>query len=136
MLSRGLRNCNPGNIRLSCSKFKGEVTPSKDAEFKEFLSIEWGYRAMFVILHNYDELYSINTLSKIISRWAPHTENDTSAYIRSVAKRLGCGTTSHINTLDRETMIALVSSMSWIENGEKANPADVLAGWKLFSGSC
>ncbi len=132
MLSRGLRNCNPGNIRLSVSKFQGEVVPSTDPDFKQFEQMAWGYRAMFVIIHNYNELYSINTLNKIIARWAPQHENDTNSYIRSVAKRLGCTTNAHINTLDRDVMCRLVASMSWIENGTKADSKEVEAGWMLF----
>ncbi|MFI3304885.1 MAG: structural protein P5 [Rikenellaceae bacterium] len=135
MSSRGLRNCNPGNIRRSVSRFQGEVAQSTDPEFKQFESIEWGYRAMFVIIHNYNELYAINTLDKIVARWAPPHENDTNGYVRSVAKRLGCMTTSHINSLDRDTMCQLVASMSWIENGIKAEVPEVEAGWELFAGS-
>ena len=49
-MSRGLDNRNPGNIRRSRVRYRGEVQPSGDADFKQFESMEWGYRAMFVLL--------------------------------------------------------------------------------------
>lgn len=44
---RGLRNNNPGNIRLSSTKYQGEVQPSQDTAFKQFESMAYGYRAIF-----------------------------------------------------------------------------------------
>ncbi len=132
MLSRGLRNCNPGNIRLSTSPFRGEITPSEDPLFKQFETIGWGYRAMFLIIDNYRILYGIDTLDRIISRWAPPIENETSSYIKAVAKRLGCSTCSYIDSRDEQTMMTLVGAMSWIENGTPAKREDLEAGWELF----
>ena len=43
-MSRGLSNCNPGNIRQSKVRYKGEVQPSRDPAFKQFESLAWGYR--------------------------------------------------------------------------------------------
>ncbi len=132
MLSRGIRNNNPGNIRKSLSQFQGEITPSTDPAFKQFKSIEWGYRAMFLIIHNYDQLYGINTLSKIISRWAPDVENDTNIYIKTVAKRLGISSSGYIDSLNREVMVTMVGAMSRIENGVAPEEVDIELGWELF----
>ena len=30
MISRGYKNCNPGNIRINSDKFLGEIIPSGD----------------------------------------------------------------------------------------------------------
>ncbi len=133
MLSRGLRNCNPGNIRLSSSPFRGELIPSEDPEFKQFESMEWGYRAMFLIIHNYNELYGINTLDEIIKRWAPVSENPTADYIRAVAKRLGVGTRSYIDSRNGDVMKVLVGAMARIECGVKPNMKDIEGGWELFT---
>ncbi len=133
MLSRGLRNCNPGNIRRSVSTFRGEVTPSSDAEFKQFESPEWGYRAMFLIIHNYNELYGINTLDRIIERWAPRSENPTHMYIEAVARRLGVKVSAHIDSLDHDTMVAMVGAMSHIECGEPPIVEYLEEGWQLFA---
>ena len=48
-----MRNRNPGNIRRSATKYLGEVAPSRDAAFKQFETMAWGYRAMFVLLDSY-----------------------------------------------------------------------------------
>ena len=56
-MSRGVRNCNPGNIRCSRVRYKGEVLPSQDREFKQFESMAYGYRAMFVLLDTYRRRY-------------------------------------------------------------------------------
>ena len=86
MMSRGLRNNNPGNIRLGAFKYKGEKTKSSDSSFRQFESMEWGYRAMFVLLHTYAQRYRCRTLRDYISRYAPPSENNTEAYIRRVAR--------------------------------------------------
>ena len=56
-LPRGLRNNNPGNIRINGDLFQGEVRPSKDKSFKQFTTLAYGYRAMFKILSNYFKNY-------------------------------------------------------------------------------
>ena len=87
-MSRGTDNCNPGNIRRSKVRYKGERHPSTDASFKQFESMEWGYRAMFVLLDTYRVRYGLNTLREIISRYAPPSENHTGLYIDMVCNIL------------------------------------------------
>lgn len=86
-MSRGLQNCNPGNIRQSKVRYKGEVRPSRDPAFKQFESLAWGYRAIFVLLDTYRIRYGLDTIRGMISRWAPPSENHTETYIRAVADR-------------------------------------------------
>ena len=88
-MSRGLSNCNPGNIRQSKVRYKGEVQPSRDPAFKQFESLAWGYRAVFVLLHTYRVRHGLRTVRGMISRWAPPVENHTEAYIRAVAADTG-----------------------------------------------
>ncbi len=133
MDSRGIRNCNPGNIRKGVSRFRGEVFPSRDLEFKEFESASWGYRAIFLLVKNYNSLYGINTLDGIIKRWAPPCENDTRRYIEVVAQRLGVKASAYIDWSDREVMIPLAWSISKIENGVTPSLSDIEEGWRLFA---
>lgn len=132
-LSRGVRNNNPGNIRHSVTPFRGEVTPSGDAEFKEFESMEWGFRAMLLILHNYGVLYGIDTLDRMIYRWSPPSENDTALYIKAIARRLDCTVGAHIDTLNRDVMVAMVGAMAHIECGVAMDEATIERGWELFA---
>lgn len=132
-MSRGLRNCNPGNIRQSRSNFKGEVRPSRDSAFKQFESMAYGYRAMFVLLNSYHKRYGLTTIREMISRWAPPTENFTEGYIRFVSERSGIAADAEVDSRSERDMIPIVAAMSEIENGVKAAMNDVYEGWKLFS---
>lgn len=131
-MSRGLRNNNPGNIRLSGVTYKGEVTPSRDRAFKTFESAAWGYRAMFMLLHTYEVKHGITTLRGMISRWAPPSENDTESYIKAVAQRAGITPDTRLHTMLRGDMVPVVAAMSRVENGVNAVMGDVNEGWNLY----
>jgi len=49
----------------------------------------YGIRALAKVLTNYKKIHNLNTVRQIISRYAPPNENQTTAYIQSVAKQLG-----------------------------------------------
>ena len=88
-MARGLNNRNPGNIRQSKGRYKGEVRPSRDPAFKQFETMAWGYRAIFVLLHTYRTRHGLRTIAAMIARWAPPSENKTELYIRTVSRRSG-----------------------------------------------
>ena len=130
MTTRGLRNNNPGNIRINGDKFQGEVIPSKDKSFKQFESMAYGYRAIFKILGNYQRNYKLDTIRKMISRWAPESENNTLAYVMTVSSRSGISPDEPVSADNREMMIRIVAAMSFVENGVEADMSDVIAGWE------
>jgi hypothetical protein len=130
-LSRGLRNNNPGNIRLSSTTYQGEVK-SEDTAFKAFKSMAYGYRAMFVLLYTYQKKHHLDTIADMIGRYAPATENHTTAYIKAVSEWSGVPSTCHITATNGDVMIPIVSAMSRVENGTEAVMGDVEKGWKLF----
>lgn len=129
--SRGLKNNNPGNIRLSSTTYQGEV-PSSDSAFKQFKSMAYGYRAMFVLLHSYQRKRGLDTITAMINRYAPAVENHTEAYIKMVSDWSGVPATSRITTTNGDIMIPVVSAMSRVENGVPAVASDVERGWQLF----
>lgn len=131
-LPRGLRNNNPGNIRKSNEVFQGEVIIGKDRDFKQFKSMAYGYRVIFRILLNYEKLYKLTTIRKIIGRWAPENENNTSAYIYLVSSYSGIPVDERIDFTDREQMIQIIAGMSKVENGREAEMSDIIAGWALL----
>lgn len=133
-MSRGLRNCNPGNIRKSRVRYEGEVVPSRDKEFKEFSSMAYGYRAMFVLLDSYRSKYGLCTIRQMLGRYAPPSENFTEGYVRFVSSCTGIAPDEIVNTRADRDMIPIVAAMSQIENGVLANISDVEEGWRLFSG--
>ena len=130
-MSRGIDNCNPGNIRLSKVFYRGEVQPSQDAAFKQFSSMEWGYRAMFVLLDTYARRYGLNTIRGMISRYAPPSENNTEAYIAAVCEWTGIAADEVLDTRSRRDMVPIVGAMSRIENGCSAEQHEVETGWML-----
>lgn len=133
-MSRGLANCNPGNIRQSRVCYKGEVRPSRDPAFKQFESLAWGYRAIFVLLDTYRVRYGLNTVRGMVSRWAPPSENHTEVYIHVVAEAVGIPSDRPLDTRDRTTMLRMAAAISRVENGVAADMDAVERGWELFAG--
>ena len=131
MSARGLRNNNPGNIRKSKDLFLGEIRPSADKSFKQFENMAYGYRAMFRILGNYGRHYKLDTLEKVITRWAPPKENNTNNYIKSVSEWSGVDKDSKVWIDNRQQMCSIVAAMSRMENGVKANMSEVEQGFDL-----
>lgn len=128
-MSRGLRNNNPGNIRMNKDHFQGEIKPSQDKEFKQFETIIFGYRAMFVTLGTYLSR-GHNTIEKIIYVWAPDNENDTQAYINSVVRLSGIPKDRILTAQSGSDYIEIVAAMSRVENGELPNKTDIIEGFE------
>lgn len=132
-MPRGLRLRNPLNIRKSGDVFEGEVVPSTDNSFKRFETAAYGYRAAFKILRTYIGKYGLDTIRKMITRWAPPEDgNHTENYIKAVSERSGIPADDIIYTDNREMMTRVVAAMSYVENGIEAEMGDVIAGWELL----
>ncbi len=129
---RGLRNLNPGNIRRSKTRYKGEKSDSTDAAFKQFESLEWGYRAIFMLLHTYRVRGYGDTIAKMIARYAPPSENNTEAYISRLCQATDIPRDMPLDTLNPEQMIPIVCAISAVENGVDADVDVVSKGWELF----
>lgn len=122
---------NPGNIEKSTGvKWNGEYSCSRP-RFACFETMPQGYRAMFLLLRNYITQHKANTIGKMISRWAPSSENDTNGYISFVEKQSGINRNTVINENDIDSLTKIVSAMSHMENGAKAVAKDVEAGREL-----
>jgi hypothetical protein len=131
-MSRGIENKNPLNIRKNDERFKGEVRPSTDPSFKQFLEPGYGYRAGFVILHTYINKHGLDTIPQIISRWAPGHENPTQSYINFVASKSGISTNQKIDYANPTQMTKLVGAMSQFENGQAPVEAEIFEGWTMY----
>ncbi len=115
---RGIRNNNPGNIKWG-EPWKGlkKGGESIDPVFCVFETPEWGIRALAKILKNYQKIHGLNTPRKIISRYAPPCENQTQAYIQSVAHQLGIYPDSEVDLNDEATLIIFLKAIIRHENG-------------------
>jgi hypothetical protein len=130
-MARGYTNFNPGNIRRSDVVYKGE-RESSDYSFKQFTSMAYGFRALFVLLRTYEVIYHLNTLQSMLNRYAPPTENDTTSYVAFVSGRTRIADISTIDTLNAKQMIPIATAIARMENGSEPDADDVQAGWELF----
>ena len=131
-LPRGLRNNNPGNIRLGNSIWVGEIRPSRDPDFCQFRDMKHGYRALIRLLQNYRRKNKCQTIADMISRWAPSSENNTHAYILDVCRYLQVPTNFVPDIEDRDTMCGLAAAISRHENGVDAEMNDIQEAWNLL----
>ena len=88
-------------------------------------------RAAFIILRNYIERHKLNTIRKIITRWAPASGNNTQAYIETVCLRSHIGPDEVIRWDNTCQMMALLLAMSDVENGQEISLDAVVDGWML-----
>ena len=117
LMSRGIRNNNPGNIRSGPSQWQGMSAVQTDDEYIQFDDPVYGIRAMARLLQNYQANYELNTIRGIISRWAPAHENPTDAYITNVSRTVGVLPDQRINVRDR--MEPLIKAIILQENGRQ-----------------
>ena len=130
MTPRGLRNNNPGNIRITKDKWKGLRPVQEDKEFFQFTEMKWGYRALIRTLQNYHRLHGCRTIADYINRWAPEHENNTSGYISRVCREMQVPTTYVPDVEDKITMCAFAAAISQVENGTPAMMKDIEEGWE------
>lgn len=130
MLARGLRNCNPLNIRrVAGTKWKGQSALQTDASFVCFNALEWGIRAAFCILRTYARRYQCLSPADIVGRWAPPHQNNTDAYIRNVCTWTGFGGRQHLTEADWPR---LVQAMARQESGTTLSEEIINKGFKLY----
>lgn len=119
MATRGIRNNNPGNIRVSKDQWEGMT--GDDGSFVTFDSPESGVRALGKNLLSYGRL-GYDSIEKIINRWAPPNENDTKAYIDSVVAATGIPATQSLDLSDPDTLSSLAQAISFHETGSRYDP--------------
>jgi len=135
-MTRGYKNNNPGNIRLTFDRtgkqtfWKNEIIGT-DKAFKKFKTMVDGYRALFALLVEYNGK-GFNTISKIINRYAPSSENNSTAYISTVSARTKIHPDSVILSSDNDTLKKIVAAISYVENGISADLTDIEKGFNLY----
>lgn len=115
---RGVRNNNPGNLEASSSNpWVGQT--GSDGRFAKFETPEHGIRALGRNLLSYQR-QGIDTVSDIINRWAPPSDNnDTAAYIKSVCAQLGVKADQPLDASNPDTLQALCAAIIKHENGSQ-----------------
>lgn len=111
----GIRNNNPGNIRFTGIDWTGMI--GKQGGFCVFDKMVNGTRAIAVIWRVYLTVDRVKTIREGIARWAPPTENDTSAYVAAVCRETGLNADDPISpTL--ETVRNIIAAIIQHENGQ------------------
>lgn len=129
-LPRGIRNNNPGNIRHG-DNWRGMAETQPDSEFVTFEHPKWGFRAMVRILKSYNRR-GVKTLSDIIGTWAPPIENNTAAYVASVAQRLQVRPGEVIDLNNEAQVVDLLEAITIHENGQQPYSRDTIKrGYEL-----
>lgn len=133
---RGLRNCNPLNIKHG-SQWKGLRNIQSDPTFCQFETMAYGWRAALILMRNYITGFGgtrrqYNTPEKIISRWAPPMENMTSRYCSIVCEETGLHRMEVIKWKERDKVCALVLAMAWVECGIRFDIEDVKSAYDLL----
>jgi len=120
-LPRGIRNNNPGNLVITGNAWVGKlpINQNNDGHFEQFTSIEYGIRAMAYDITG-DVGRGLNTLTKLVTAYAPPAENNTAAYISSVSAETGI-TPDEPLVLSYEALKAIIRAKITVENGTVAN---------------
>lgn len=131
----GLRNNNPGNLRSGVAWLG--VTGENEG-FSVFSDSLYGLRAMAVDLSTKINDDGLDTVTAIITKYAPPSENNTSAYIASVAASMGVDADATL-TSDPETLASLMRAQINVEQGEQYSElipdADIATGISMRSQS-
>lgn len=132
-IPRGVRNNNPGNIRISNNDWKGKIPKAEnsDGAFEQFMELKFGVRAMIVLIRNWIKKGTANTLRKVVSRYAPSNENNTAGYIDSVSKMTGIDPDAILD-IDKATLNKIVLAMATKEVGQgHVKQSDFDEAWKI-----
>lgn len=116
--SKGLRNNNPGNLRIGSSNWMGKIPVSQntDGSFEQFETWIYGLRAMIKLIRNYIG-DGHNTINKIINRYAPPHENSTNQYIAFLVKETGKYSNAKLDANDKTVIRRLIKGMVQMELG-------------------
>lgn len=127
-IPRGVRNNNPGNIDYNkANKWVGQIgieTGVPNPRFAVFDTPENGIRAIAKLLIGYHKK-GFTTVRQMINRWAPPVENDTGAYAKAVADKLGVDQTLSL-TLSHYVLMVMTSAIIKHENGYAPYNLDVI----------
>lgn len=116
----GIRNNNPGNLR----SWPGAGTAGG---FATFGTPQAGLTAMGKNLLSYQDKHGLNTVSGILNRWAPSSENNTGAYIADVSKQTGFGANQPLDLHNPQVLAPLISAITKHENGSNPYSPEVIA---------
>lgn len=124
---RGVRNNNPGNLRKTEIQWQGKAAGT-DPAYETFVSPEAGIRAL-ALNAKHLQANGAQSVSDLVSQWAPRSENDTAAYIADVAKSMGVSPDAPVDLNNPATLTSFTNAIISHENGGNPySPDTVQAG--------
>lgn len=139
-VTRGVRNNNPGNIRVG-QPWQGLAAPAQrtaeqktETAFDVFVGPEWGIRALARTLITYQDKHGLDTVQAIVGRWAPPSENNTGAYIQAVLRAMLVRPGDKLDLHQYDAMRPLVEAIVAHENAGYRYPAAVIDKGLLLAG--
>ena len=138
---RGIRNNNPGNIRIG-DNWQGLAKHHEKTEFQReetefcvFVAPRWGIRAMAMVLTTYQRKHGLNRVSNMIARWAPKNDgNDPDSYASFVARHMGIAPDRSFDFTEYRFALPMVQAMIRLENNEQPYPISTIARGLLLAG--
>lgn len=128
--TRAERNNNPGNLNYA-GQAGATLEDGSGARFAKFGSTAEGVSALARQLQRYGER-GLDTVSKIINKYAPSSENNTQAYIDALSKRLGVSGDQKLDLNDPGTLSNLIKGISRHESGKDyLSDSDVMTGLSM-----
>ena len=127
MTPRPVRNNNPGDLEIG-APWRGlmpdeDMTEAQKHErFAVFQSPAWGFRALLKVLQSYQKLHGLDTVRKMVARFAPPSENDTQQYANFVASEMQIGADDKLDIFQPRTAFAAAKAFTKMETG----------GWEPF----
>lgn len=115
---RGIKLNNGGNIEHSINNnWHGAARLQDDKRFVRFLTPQAGIRALMKTLLTYENAHGLNTITSIISRYAPSDENNTNSYIWDVSERVGLPPSKVLDLRNPDILIGIAQAIVIHENG-------------------
>jgi hypothetical protein len=127
-------NFNVGNLRTSGINWAGKGQPHNG--FETFDTPEAGAAAMYHNLASYASASPDMTLGGAIAKWAPPSENNTTAYISHVAQSAGIDPNTPLATVlsNPDAAAKMMLAMAKMEKGGGLSPAFTIDLFRTVAG--
>lgn len=131
---------NPGNLRYvgEDNPFLGEIRPNQNRTWREFATMQHGFRAMAVLLNNYYKMGK-RTFRQMMHTYAPFGDgsNNPDNYANKVAAFAEFNPDEDFARIlrDERLLFETLYKMAHIENGSWPDAQDALEGAQMFQGT-